>query len=53
MCNERSETTEVTSEWRVDQYSKVYDDEGVWYCDWDQLTDAEKEIVKQNPASAI
>lgn len=51
MYNERSEITEVTTEWRVDQYDKVYDEEGVFYCMWDQLTDTEKEILKQNPAS--
>lgn len=43
----------VTIEFRVDQYGKVYDEQGVYFCKWDSLTEAEQEIIKQNPASAI
>ena len=43
---------EVTNEYRVDQYDNVYDTDGVFYCNWDSLTETEKKAVKQNPFSA-
>lgn len=41
------------TKYRVDQYCKVYDEKGVFFCKWDSLTESEQEIIKQNPASAI
>ena len=43
----------VTTEYRVDQYGKVYDEQGIYCCKWDSLTEAEQALIKQNPASAI
>lgn len=42
----------VTDNYRVDQYDNVYDEKGIFYCKWEQLTDEEKETVKDNPFSA-
>jgi hypothetical protein len=42
----------VTERFRVDQYDAVYDEDGLFYCTWPALTDAEKEVVRQNPFSA-
>ena len=42
----------ITSDFRVDQYDNVYDDNGEFYCKWDSLTDSEKDTVKENPFSA-
>ena len=42
----------VTSEYTVDQYDNVYDEDRVFFCKWCVLTDEEKEIVRQNPFSA-
>ena len=41
----------VTTEYRVDQYENVYDEEGLFYDKWYNLTEEEKEIVMQNPMS--
>ena len=41
----------VTTEYRVDQYENVYDEEGLFYDKWYNLTEEEREIVKQNPMS--
>jgi len=41
----------VTKEYRVDQYDNVYDENGFFYDKWYNLSDTEKEIVKQNPMS--
>ncbi len=42
----------VTSEFYVDQYDKVYDENRYFYCNWNDLNESEKNIVKQNPFSA-
>lgn len=42
----------ITSKFRVDQYDNVYDEDGGFYCKWDELTKEEKRIVKQNDFSA-
>lgn len=42
----------VTKEFRVDQYDNVYDEDGLFYCNWEMLTAKEKRIVKLNPFSA-
>ena len=47
------EERNITTEYRVDQYGKVYDEKGVFFCKWDSLTESEQEIIKQNPASAL
>ena len=44
--------TDITKEYRVDQYGSVYDPDGVFYCKWVALTREEKKIVKRNPFSA-
>ena len=44
--------TNVTAEYRVDQYNSVYDENGVFFCKWSVLSTEEKRIVKQNPCSA-
>lgn len=41
----------VTEEYRVDQCDNVYDENGMFYDKWYNLTEDEKEIVKKNPAS--
>ena len=42
----------VTANYRVDQYDNVYDENGLFYAKWHTLTNDEKALVKQNPASA-
>ena len=39
--------------YRLDQYGKVYDEQGIYCCKWDSLTEAEQALIKQNPASAL
>lgn len=48
----QSDSRPVTKEFRVDQYNRVYDASGVFYCTWDQLSEDEQAIVKLNPMSA-
>ena len=43
---------EITSDFRVDQYDNVYDENGIFYCKWFVLSDKEKDIVCQNELSA-
>ena len=47
----KKHNTIVTKKYRVDQYNKVWDEEGFFYCKWNQLTEYEKEIVKENELS--
>ena len=44
--------TEITKNYRLDQYGNVYDSQGNFYCKLAALTAEEKKIVKQNPFSA-
>jgi hypothetical protein len=41
----------VNSNFKVDQYNNVYDDDGIYYAKWHMLSDAEKKEVKKNPMS--
>ena len=49
--NDEENDKTVTSEYRVDEYDAVYDEERLFFCNYIVLTDAEKELVKQNPMS--
>ncbi len=42
----------VTKKFRVDQYDNVYDENGVFYCKWQELSKSEQKAVKQNGFSA-
>ena len=41
------------TKYRVDQYGKVYDEQGIYCCKWDSLSEAKQALIKQNPASAL
>ena len=42
----------VTSEFYVDQYDNVFDENRYFYCKWNDLNEDEQNIVKENPFSA-
>jgi hypothetical protein len=44
--------SQVTEEYRVDQCENVYDENGMFFCKWNELSLNEKKTVKQNPFSA-